>query len=257
LYSQLVLDTSTDLLAAEPLALTGQLIGYGRVSTGGQNLDRQIAALAEVGCVRTFTDKLSGKDMARPELVAAFDYLRAGDTLVVLSLDRLGRSLADLIELVSRLRTRGIGFRSLHEAIDTTTPGGRLVFHVFAALAEFVRELIVAGTHEGLAAARARGQKLGRPPALTPEQVRQARALLTRPDESVASIARLLNISRSTLYKYVPEIREARAALAAGDPGHPGGRGTGGVDARPDAGPAGVRTAGVLQPTGDMAVGAR
>jgi DNA invertase Pin-like site-specific DNA recombinase len=257
LYSWLVLDTSTDLLAAEPLALTGQLIGYGRVSTGGQSLDRQLDALTEAGCARIFTDKQSGKDMLRPELVAAFDYLRAGDTLVVLSLDRLGRSLADLIALVAKLRTMGVGFRSLHEAIDTTTPGGRLIFHVFAALAEFVRELIVAGTHEGLAAARARGQKLGRPPALTPEQVRQARAPLTRPDESAASIARLLNISRSTLYKYVPEIREGRAALAAGDQAALVAAELGGVDAGPGARHAGVRTAGVLQPTGDMAMGAR
>ncbi|MFE3054817.1 recombinase family protein [Nocardia sp. NPDC059239] len=107
---------------------------------------------------------------------------------------------------MAKLRRRGIGFRSLHEALDTTTPGGRLVFHAFAALAEFIRELIVAGTNEGLAAARARGQRLGRPPAMNTEQIRQARALLTRTDESVSSIARLLGVSRSTLYKYVPEI---------------------------------------------------
>ncbi|WP_084533093.1 recombinase family protein [Nocardia fusca] len=122
------------------------------------------------------------------------------------SLDRLGRSLQDLISIVADLRRRGIGFRSLHEALDTTTPGGRLVFHVFAALAEFIRELIVEGTHEGLAAARARGQRLGRPPAMSEEQIRQARALLTRPDESVSSIARLLGVSRTTLYKYLPEM---------------------------------------------------
>ncbi|MGW1739375.1 helix-turn-helix domain-containing protein [Nocardia sp. NPDC001965] len=99
----------------------------------------------------------------------------------------------------------GTWFRALHEALDTTTPGGRPVFHVFAALAEFIRELIVEGTHEGLAAARARGQRLGRPPAMSEEQIRQARALLTRPDESVSSIARLLGVSRTTLYKYIPE----------------------------------------------------
>lgn len=109
----------------------------------------------------------------------------------------------------------GIGFRSLSEAIDTSTPGGRLIFHIFASLAEFVRELIVDGTQDGLAAARARGQCLGRPPALGPEQVRQARLLLARPDESVASIARLLGISRTTLYKHVPELQQGggRAAL--------------------------------------------
>lgn len=113
------------------------------------------------------------------------------------SLDRLGRSLQDLIAIVSALRRQGVGLRSLKEAIDTTTPGGRLVFHVFAALVEFIRELIV----EGLDAARARGQRLGRPLAMTPEQVKHARALLAQPDASIASIARLLGVSRSTLYK--------------------------------------------------------
>jgi DNA invertase Pin-like site-specific DNA recombinase len=126
--------------------------------------------------------------------------------LVVPSLDRLGRSLQDLIVIVAGLRKRGIGFRSLHEALDTTTAGGRLIFHVFAALAEFIRELIADGTNEGLAAARARGQRLGRPPAMNAEQIRQARAMLARPEESVSSIARLLGVSQSTLYKYVPEL---------------------------------------------------
>ena len=119
--------------------------------------------LAEAGCIRIFADKLSGKTADRPELAACLDYLRAGDTLVVPSLDRLSRSLADLITIVAGLRRGGAGFRSLHEALDTTTPGGRLVFHVFAALAEFIRELIAEGTREGLDAARARGQRLGLP----------------------------------------------------------------------------------------------
>jgi DNA invertase Pin-like site-specific DNA recombinase len=205
----------TDLLAAEPAVVTGQLIGYARVSTRDQRLDRQLLALNETGCGRVFADKLSGKNTDRPELLACLDYVRPGDTVVVLSLDRFGRSLADLIDLVGQLRRAGVGFRSLHEAIDTTTPGGRLVFHVFAALAEFVRELIVAGTREGLDAARARGQRLGRPPALSSEQIRQARVLLTRPEESVASIARLLGVSRTTLYTHVPELRDGgRAAVA-------------------------------------------
>ena len=129
---------------------TGALIGYARVSTSGQLLDRQQHALAEAGCLRVFADKLSGKDADRPELAACLDYLRPGDTLVVPSLDRLSRSLADLIAIVTTLRRQGVGFKSLHEALDTTTPGGRLVFHVFAALAEFIRELIVEGTREGL-----------------------------------------------------------------------------------------------------------
>ena len=127
------------------------------------------------------------------------------------SLDRLSRSLADLIEIVGTLRLQGIGFKSLHEALDTTTPGGRLVFHVFAALAEFIRELIVEGTREGLDAARARGVRLGRPPAMTAEQIQHARDLLTRPDNTVSSIARLLGVSRATIYKYVPNSPAATA----------------------------------------------
>jgi DNA invertase Pin-like site-specific DNA recombinase len=194
-----------DLLA--PVGGGGALIGYARVSTKGQNLDRQIAALEAAGCERIFADKKSGKNTEREELWNALDYLRAGDTLVVPSLDRLGRSIQDLISIVAGLRKRGIGFRSLHEALDTTTPGGRLVFHVFAALAEFIRELIVQGTHEGIAAARARGQRLGRPPAMTEEQILHARSMLSNPEASISSIAKLLGVSRTTLYKYVPELK--------------------------------------------------
>ncbi|MEU4841272.1 recombinase family protein [Nocardia testacea] len=161
------------------------------------------------GCKKVFSDKKSGKDAERERLSACLDYMRVGDTLVVASLDRLGRSLQDLISIVADLRRRGIGFRSLHESLDTTTPGRRLVFHVFAAPAEFTRELIVDGTHEGLAAARARGQRLGRPPAMGEEQIRQAGVLMTRPDESVSSIARLLGVWRTRLYKYVPELGHA------------------------------------------------
>jgi DNA invertase Pin-like site-specific DNA recombinase len=199
-------EPSSGLLVSEPAVLTGALVGYARVSTSGQLLDRQEHALAEAGCIRIFADKLSGKSADRPELMACLDYLRPGDTLVVSRLDRLARSLADLIEMVGTLRRRGVGFRSLHEALDTTTAGGRLVFHVFAALAEFIRELIVEGTREGLDAARARGVRLGRPPAMTPEQIQHARDLLTRPDNTVSSIARLLGVSRATIYKYVPEL---------------------------------------------------
>lgn len=170
-----------DLLAAESAALTGALIGYARVSTRDQKLDRQLAALNAAGCLKVFADKKSGKNTEREELGKALGYLRLGDILVVESLDRLGRSLQDLINIVSALRRQGVGLRSLKEAIDTTTPGGRLVFHVFAALAEFIRELIVEGTNEGLDAARARGQRLGRPPAMTPEQVGHARAMLAQP----------------------------------------------------------------------------
>jgi DNA invertase Pin-like site-specific DNA recombinase len=198
-----------DELAPEPAAGAGALVGYARVSTKGQNLDAQIRALTAAGCLRVFADKLSGKNAARPELAACLDYLRSGDTLVVTRLDRLSRSLQDLIATVADLRRRGTGFRSLHEDLNTTTPGGRLIFHVFAALAEFIRELIIEGTHEGLAAARARGTRLGRPPAMTPEKLRHARAMLTQPEESISSIARLVGVSRATLYKHLPEITAA------------------------------------------------
>lgn len=205
---------SLDLLA--PVGGGGALIGYARVSTKGQNLDRQLVLLEAAGCQRIFSDKKSGKNTEREELWNALDYLRVGDTLVVPSLDRLGRSIQDLISVVAGLRERGIGFRSLHEALDTTTPGGRLVFHVFAALAEFIRELIVQGTHEGLAAARARGQRLGRPPALTEEQILHARSMLANPEASVSSIAKLLGISRTTLYKYVPELKAGHRPSVGG-----------------------------------------
>lgn len=206
------LDTH-DLL--DPVGGGGALIGYARVSTKGQLLDRQIAALEAAGCQRIFSDKKSGKNAEREELKKALDYLRPNDTLIVPSLDRLGRSIKDLIGIVGSLREQGIGFRSLHESLDTTTPGGRLVFHVFAALAEFIRELIVQGTHEGLAAARARGERLGRPPAMTEEQIRHARAMLADPEASISSIAKLLGVSRMTIYKYVPELAAGRSSLVA------------------------------------------
>jgi DNA invertase Pin-like site-specific DNA recombinase len=207
-------DDAADLLAPVPAVRTGSLVGYARVSTKGQLLDRQLHALTEARCIRIYADKKSGKNAEREELWKALDFLREGDTLVVPSLDRLGRSIQDLIAIVSGLRKRGIGFTSLHESLDTTTPGGRLVFHVFAALAEFIRELIVQGTNEGLDAARARGARLGRPPAMTDEQVRHARDLLARPENTVTSIAKLLGVSRNTIYNYVPELKGGRLALA-------------------------------------------
>ncbi len=139
-------------------------------------------------------------------------FLTAVDTLVVPSLDRLSRSLADLITTVGELRRRDIGFASLHENLDTTTPGGRLVFHVFAALAEFIRELIVSGTREGLAAARARGRVGGRPSVITPEILRAARDMLPNPAASVTAIAKLLGVSPGTLYNHIADLRELRAA---------------------------------------------
>ncbi|WP_246460698.1 recombinase family protein [Streptomyces himalayensis] len=170
-------------------------------------LDRQISALEAAGCARAFAEKKSGRNAEREELWKCLDYVRPGGTLVVPSLDRLGRSIQDLISIVSGLRKRGVGFQSLHEALDTTTPGGRLVFHVFAALAGFIRELIVQGTHEVLAEARARGERIGRPPAMNGEQIRHARALPAQPENTITSTAKLLlGVSRTTLYKYVPEL---------------------------------------------------
>lgn len=203
--------TLDDLLAPSPAG--GALVGYGRVSTREQNLARQQDRLTAAGCIKCFFDKASGRNADRPGLEDCFEYLRPGDVLVVLSLDRLGRSVEDLIKIVAELKRCGVGFHSIHERLDTTTPGGMFVFHVFAALAEFVRTIIVNNTHEGLAAARARGQRLGRPPAMTPEKLAYARELLAAPDATMASIARLLGVSRSTLYKALPDLKPTASAL--------------------------------------------
>jgi DNA invertase Pin-like site-specific DNA recombinase len=203
-----------DTLAAFPARLTEIRIGYARVSTRDQNLDRQIDALNAAGCRRIFADKKSGRDAQRPELEACHAFLQEGDTLVVAALDRYGRSLQDLITMVGELRRRGVGFTSLHERLDTTTPGGRLVFHVFAALAEFIRELIVAGTNEGLAAARARGRVGGRPTVANPDVIRAARDMLPNPEHSIAGIAKLLGVSPGTLYNHIPDLKELRAGAA-------------------------------------------
>jgi DNA invertase Pin-like site-specific DNA recombinase len=200
------------LLAAEPTVLTNIKIGYARVSTDGQKLERQLDALKAAGCRRVFAEKQSGRDTNRPELTACLDFMATGDTLVVPSLDRLSRSLQDLITTVGDLRQRGVGFTSLHENLDTTTPGGRLVFHVFAALAEFIRELIISGTREGLAAARARGRVGGRPTVVTPEIIRAARDMLPNPDASITAIARLLGVSVGTLYNHIPDLHQLRAS---------------------------------------------
>ena len=205
-----------DLLAAEPVVLTEIRIGYARVSTGSQKLDRQLDALKAAECRRIFSDTKSGRTDDRPELKACHDFLNPGDTLVVPSLDRYGRSLQDLVTMVAALRTREIGFTSLHERLDTTTPGGRLVFHVFAALAEFIRELIVASTREGLAAARARGRVGGRPSVVNADLIRAARDMLPNPEYSITSIATLLGISPGTLYNHIPDLKELRARRAVG-----------------------------------------
>jgi DNA invertase Pin-like site-specific DNA recombinase len=179
-------------------------IGYARISTQGQSLDLQRDALTAAGCEKIFEDVASGAKDARQGLAEAIAYARDGDTLVVWKLDRLGRSLKHLIETVNQLQAKGIGFASVQESIDTTTSGGKLIFHVFGALAEFERELIRERTQAGLKAARVRGKKGGRPRSLTPEQVELARALMNNPDVSIASICQTLKISAPTLYRYCP-----------------------------------------------------
>lgn len=179
------------------------LIGYARVSTGEQSLDMQIDELEKAGCERIFSDELSGAINVRPGLEQALTFVRAGDTLIVWRLDRLGRSLKDLVQRVEDLNTRGVEFRCLHENIDTTSPGGRFQFHVFSALAEFERDLIRERTMAGLRAARARGRVGGRPRTMSPEKVRMASRLMKDPDILVQEICETLVISRSTLYRYV------------------------------------------------------
>ena len=189
------------------------LIGYARVSTPDQSLDLQRDALLAAGCdpKHLYTDVASGAKADRPGLEAALGYLREGDTLVVWKLDRLGRSLTHLVETVHRLEVRGVGFKSLQEHIDTTTPGGKLIFHVFAALAEFERDLIGERTKAGLTAARARGRRGGRKPALTPKQAALARSMKADPHNSIADICATLKISKRTLYRYTGEPKpEAR-----------------------------------------------
>lgn len=177
------------------------LIGYARVSTQDQKLSLQLDALDKLGCDKVFSDTASGAKSARPGLEQALSHVRAGDTLVVWRLDRLGRSLRHLIETVQALSERGVGLRSLKESLDTTTSGGKLVFHVFGALAEFERDLIRERTNAGLKAARARGRKGGRPRKLSEKKLRQARALISDPSVSVADICKTLGVSRSTLYR--------------------------------------------------------
>jgi DNA invertase Pin-like site-specific DNA recombinase len=179
-------------------------IGYARVSTQDQNPELQLDALKAAGCEKVFTEKASGAQRERLELKAALNYTRSGDTLVVWKLDRLARSLKQLIETVETLEEQGIGFRSLTEAIDTTTSGGRLIFHIFGALAEFERSIIRERTRAGLASARARGRLGGRPRALSIEDITAAKALMRDPAITVEQVAERLGVAPSTLYHHVP-----------------------------------------------------
>lgn len=174
-------------------------IGYARVSTQDQRPELQLDALAGVGCKQVFQEKVSGKNRDRPELDTCLKVLRKGDTLVVWRLDRLGRSLKDLVEIVHALKDRGVGFQSLTESIDTTNAAGKLIFHVFAALAEFERNLIRERTIAGLAAARARGRMGGRKVKMSKADVRKAAAMLLDPFMTKTEVAKHFGVTRVTL----------------------------------------------------------
>jgi DNA invertase Pin-like site-specific DNA recombinase len=179
----------------------GYSIGYARVSTLEQDETLQHDALIAAGCQKVFIDKASGKLEHRPALDAMLSQLRPGDVVTVWRLDRLGRSLRHLIDVVADLEARGVAFRSLTEAIDTSTPGGKLTFHLFGALAEFERDLIRERTMAGLTAARARGRNGGRPRVMSSEKLKVARSMFASGDHTVASIARVVNASRATVYR--------------------------------------------------------
>lgn len=186
-------------------------VGYARVSTAEQNLDMQIEALKKAGCEKIFTDRVSGTKSARLGLDQAIDFVRDGDTLVVWKLDRLGRSLTHLIDTVNQLENKGIGFQSLTEAIDTTTAGGKLVFHIFGALAEFERELIRERTKMGLMSAKAKGRMGGRPNKLTPQQVKMVKDMMASGNYKVNDICEQFGISRSTLYRNIKILEKSIA----------------------------------------------
>jgi DNA invertase Pin-like site-specific DNA recombinase len=180
-------------------------VGYARVSTRDQDARLQTEALTEAGCEKVFEETASGAQRDRPRLAEALTYLRKGDTLVVWKLDRLARSLRQLIETVELLHQRDIGFVSVTEAIDTTTPGGKMIFHVVGALAEFERDLIKERTNAGLASAKARGVQLGRPRAMTDAQIAVAQSLKAAGELSSGKIAEHLGVSRATLYRTLSE----------------------------------------------------
>ncbi len=188
------------------------LVGYCRVSRQEQILDLQIDALNEAGCSRVFQERISGSKSIRPELDKALDYLREGDTFVVWRLDRLGRSVRHLIEAVNQFEARGIGFVSLQENIDTTTSTGRLVFHIFSALAQFERDLISERTKAGLEAARRRGRVGGRRTVMSPDKLKVIRDLYEDPKSklTVQEIADTVGVSRATVYRHLSSVPERR-----------------------------------------------
>ena len=194
---------------------TSHNIGYARISTQDQTLALQQDALTKVPCDRIFTDTASGAKTDRAGLTEALSHLRKGDTLVVWKLDRLGRSLKQLIEVALDLEKRGIGLKSLQEQIDTTTPGGKLVFHVFGALAEFERDLVRERTQAGLSAARTRGRVGGRRPVLTGKKAEMALAMYRSRALPVAEICQTLGVSRTSLYRLIGAQKDAEEKVTA------------------------------------------
>ena len=193
----------------------GKKIGYARVSTNGQDLDLQVRELKVAGCKQVFTDRVSGSKSERPGLDACLKTLKKGDTLLVWRLDRLGRSMQHLVNVVADLKGRGVGFKSIRDgAIDTTTASGELVFNIFAALAQFERELIRERTMAGLSAARARGKKGGRKPVPADDpKVRTAKKLHADKSISINDICKTLKISRATLYRYLSMSSESSSSF--------------------------------------------
>jgi len=188
------------------------LIGYARVSKNEQNLDLQLDALKAAGCEKIFHDKITSLKEERKGLDEALAFLRPGDALVVWKLDRLGRTLRHLIDLIATFNQKGIGFKSLKETIDTTTSTGKLIFHIFGALAEFERDIIHERTNARLEAARTRGRKGGRPRTLNNKKVQMLQELYHSKKHSIPEICQMLNISRTTLYRYVqPEQQQPKA----------------------------------------------
>ena len=178
-------------------------IGYARVSTKEQHLNMQEDALKSAGCEEIYTDVASGSKSQRPGLDKILDYAREGDTLIVWKLDRLGRSMQHLIETISKLNARKIAFKSLHENIDTDTSSGKLIFHIFSALAEFERDLIRERTDAGLKSARARGRLGGRPALLDNRQIKRMIEMYDEQKNSVAEICKIYEISRPSFYNYL------------------------------------------------------
>jgi DNA invertase Pin-like site-specific DNA recombinase len=178
-------------------------VGYVRVSKREQNPELQRRELLAAGCGRMYEERVSSREERRPQLEAALDFCRQGDVLVVWKLDRLGRSIKELIELVNGLQERGVGFRSLRESLNTTTPGGKLVFHVFASIAEFERDVIRERTMAGLEAARARGRKGGRKPIMDQKKVALASRMMQDRETPISQVCKAVGVSRATLYRYL------------------------------------------------------